>query len=75
MFTLLAGIRVYEDFHCESVLLKHLVESVWPLLVNPEREKKKKIFVFMCVGVLLCCINQAEEPSGDKHSICKAPSQ
>lgn len=43
LFTFHAEIRLMKIFTDENVLLKHLVESVWLLLINPEGEKKARI--------------------------------
>lgn len=61
--------KTEEEFTDENVLFKHLVESAWLLLLNPEREGRE-VFWCSCVLVSLCA---AEKPSGHKHLICKAP--
>lgn len=41
LFTFHTEIRLMKIFIDENVLLKHLVESAWLLLINREREKKR----------------------------------
>lgn len=48
-FTFGAEIRLIKIFIDENELLKHLVESVWLLLVNSEREKRE----VLCVHVFM----------------------
>lgn len=61
--------KTEEEFTDENVLFKHLVESAWLLLLNPEREGRE-VFWCSCVLVSLCA---AEKSPGHKHLICKAP--